>query len=113
MKRKSESLIQQCERLNIDYIEIKLDYEGKPEIALLEYFKNQGSIGTTSEGGAILTFMKACFLDKLSELNSFGCKDDACNRYLEAQFEILKDFKDVIINSIDSLSKETFIRVLA
>lgn len=109
MKTLRKNLKTQCDEIGVGYIEIKLDYSGRPEQALLRFFQERGFIGATAEGGTILTFLKACFLDKLSEYNSFSSRSDACSRYLEAQFLILKDSIDIVINSIDNLTREIFI----
>lgn len=109
MKKPRKNLKAQCDEIGIGFIEIELDYSGRPEQALLTFFQEKGFVGATAEGGTILTFLKACFLDKLSEYNYFSSRSDACSRYLEAQFTILKDSIDVVINSIDNLTREIFI----
>ena len=48
-------------------------------------------------------------LDKLAELNYFGEREDACTRYLEAQFTILKDNISEIISEIKPVTKSRYI----
>ena len=103
------SLEKQCAKLSLPLKEIKLDYSGKPEPALLSYFEAQGYTGSFIEGYTLLTVLKALMLDMLSELNSFDDRSDACARYLEAQFVILEDDLDCIINSIKDISKEKYL----
>lgn len=39
----------------------------------------------------MLLLMQALTFDALAQLNTFGCRADACTRYVEAQFTILAD----------------------
>jgi len=103
-------LAKQCSELSLEYETIRLSYNGKPESALLDYYKALGYIGISSEGIGILTVLKALMLDKLAQHNSFDDRADACTRYLEAQLTILKDKTDEIISSISSVSKKKYIR---
>lgn len=103
------TLTEQCELLKLDLIDIKLKYSGYPEPAALQYFEQNGYIGTCNEGTMILTILKALMLDKLSELNIFRDRNDACCRYLEAQFTILENNIDYIIKSISMTKRDQFI----
>lgn len=60
-RKPKDTLTMQCDRLGISYYELNLVYDGKPELALLNYFKAQGFIGSTSEGGTILNFKSLFF----------------------------------------------------
>lgn len=103
------SLEQQCKflSLNLDIKTFKsLDF---PEFQAYKWFKSQGFVGTFCEGGAILTVLKALTLDKLTELNSFNSREDACTRFLEAQFTILKNHKNDLLNSISKTSETRFL----
>jgi len=102
-------LIKQCNELNLELETLKLSYTGRPEPALLSYYKNLGYEGVSTEGIGILTVLKALMLDKLAELNSFNERDDACTRYLEAQFTILEDKTNEIIPTIRTTTKDRFV----
>ncbi len=103
------SLAKQCSELSLEYETINISYEGRPEKALLEYYKSLGYIGSSSEGSGILTVLKAFMLDKLAQHNFINNREDACTRYLEAQFTILKQKKGEIISSILSVSKPRYL----
>ncbi|MBU0721819.1 VRR-NUC domain-containing protein [bacterium] len=102
----------QCLDLNIDYQEIIIDYIGKPEPVVLEYFKSQGYLGATCEGNSIFNVLKAFMLDAIIK-NSIHTEENklkyACMTFLEAQL-YNNDRKDELINSINFTSKEQFIK---
>ena len=102
-------LAKQCEEIELELKALKLSYTGRPEPALLSYYKNLGYEGVSCEGMGILTVLKALMLDKLAELNSFNEREDACTRYLEAQFTILKGKVNEIIPTIRTTTKDRFI----
>lgn len=106
---KRVSLEKQCEELSLPLEEIQLEYEGKPEHALLKYFENLGYVGSFIEGYTFLTVLKALMLDKLAELNTFNDRNDACTRYLEAQLTIHQNKLSEIINSIGSTTKKKYL----
>ena len=89
---------------------MKLDYQGKPEPALLKHFENMGYVGSHIEGYTFQTVLKALMLDKLAELNTFNSRDDACTRYLEAQLTILKEKVTELISSIRKTSRSKFLK---
>lgn len=103
------SLEAQCAELSLPLEEIQLEYDGRPEPALLKHFENLGYVGSFIEGYTFLTVLKALMLDKLVELNTINDRHDACTRYLEAQFTIHRDKLDEIINSIRCTSKEKYL----
>lgn len=103
------SLEKQCDELSLPLNEIRLDYDGKPEPALLKHFENLGYVGTFIEGYTLLTVLKALMLDKLAELNTFNDRNDTCTRYLEAQITIHKDKLREIIHSIRLTSRQKFL----
>ncbi|MCG2572234.1 MULTISPECIES: VRR-NUC domain-containing protein [unclassified Acinetobacter] len=107
--KKRLSLKDQCIESGIDFEEIKIAYDAKPELALLKYYEKQGYIGSFIEGYTILTVLKALMLDKLTQLNPFNDRNDACSRYLEAQFTIHKGLESVIINSIRSINRGKYL----
>lgn len=102
-------LAKQCEEISLELNTMKLQYTGRPETALLAHYKSLGYIGVSCEGIGILTVLKALMLDKLAKYNSFNDRDDACTRYLEAQFTILKEKIDEIISEIKLVLKNRFV----
>lgn len=102
-------LTKQCEEISLELNTVKLQYRGKPEPALLSHYKSLGYIGVSCEGIGVLTVLKALMLDKLTKYNSFNDREDACTRYLEAQFTILKEKIDEIISEIKLVTKNRFI----
>lgn len=106
---KRSSLEKQCKELDLPLDELQLDYEGRPEPALLKYYESLGYVGSSIEGYTFLTVLKALMLDKLAALNTFNDRNDACTRYLEAQFTIHKDKADEIIKSIKNTSKKKYL----
>jgi len=102
-------LAKQCSEMSLEYETVKLPYEGKPEQALLAYYRSLDYIGISTEGIGILTVLKSLMLDKLAQYNSFNDRADACTRHIEAQLTILKDKAEEIIMSIPSVSKKRYI----
>ena len=102
-------LSRQCLELSLDLHEIELLSNDSPEIALLKHFQSQGYIGSSHEGFAMLTVLKALMLDKLEKYNFFKCRIAACRSYLEAQFSISKDKLGKLILSIRETDKQKFI----
>jgi hypothetical protein len=93
-------LEKQCEQLGLPIYEVVGPYNSEPEYFLWQHFKGLGFYIAYCEGGAFLTLIKAAALSILAEINTFGSRDDACTRFLEAQFTIHKkkstDILDVI-----------------
>lgn len=104
-----KSIKKQCELLRLPFEEIKLQYQTKPEIAAYNHFTHNGYIGSYCEGGLILTVIKAMCLDVLEKLNTFNSREDACQRYLEAQFTIHENNLAPIFEAIDKISKEKYL----
>ncbi|MCS5709203.1 VRR-NUC domain-containing protein [Candidatus Berkiella cookevillensis] len=102
-------LSKQCSELGIEFEKLNFAYQRKPEVSLLSYYQELGYIGSSLEGIAILTVLKALMLDKLSELNPFKDRLDACQRYLEAQLTILENEIGVIVASIKNVSKQRYL----
>lgn len=105
---KKSALERQCEELSLPLEELDLNYDGKPEPAVLMYFESFGYVGSCIEGITFHTVLKALMLNKLAEINTFNERADACTRYLEAQLTIHKDKLPEIIGSIEDVSKQTF-----
>ena len=103
-------LSRQCLEMSLELHEIELLSNDCPEIALLKHFQSQGYVGSSLEGFAILTVLKALMLDRLEKYNFFESRADACTRYLESQFIILKDKSDELILSIRETYKDAFIK---
>ena len=102
-------LEQQCSTMSFEFKSISLAYDIRPEDSALEYFKEQGYIGTSNEGSMFQNVLKALMLDELARLNTFKSRDDACSRYLEAQLTIQQDNLEGIIGSILQTTREKFI----
>lgn len=102
-------LVKQCAEISLELETIKLPYTGRPEPALLSKYKELGYVGVSCEGMGVLTVLKALMLDKLAEYNYFSEREDACTRFLEAQFVILKDKAKEIIPEISSISKSRYL----
>lgn len=107
---------QQCEQLGLPIYEAVGPYNSEPEHFLWQHFKGLGFCAAYCEGGAFLTLIKAAALSILAEINTFGSRDDACTRFLEAQFTIHKekatDILDVIehatLNDVESHFEEIY-----
>ena len=87
-----------------------MPYVGKPEIALLSYYKSIGYKGVSCEGIGIQTILKALMLRKLAQYNQLSSRQYACTGYLEGQLKVLEDKVDEIIFSIHSVSEIEFIK---
>ncbi|MEO9887522.1 MAG: VRR-NUC domain-containing protein [Balneola sp.] len=103
------SLDKQCSLLSLNLIGKEVSSLNSPELQAFKWFKSQGFIGAFCEGGAILTTLKALVLDKLTELNTFNSREDACIRFLETQFTILSDQKNELLTSILETSHSRFL----
>jgi len=105
-------LEQQCEQLGLPIYEAVGPYNSEPEYFLWQYFKGLGFYIAYCEGGVFLTLIKAAALSILVEINTFGSRDDACTRFLEAQFTIHKkkstDILDVIEHATLKNVEENF-----
>lgn len=102
-------LAKQCLEISVPLHEIKLQYNGRPEPAVLSHYKTLGYIGVSCEGAGLLISLKALMLDKLAEFNYFEEREDACTRYLEAQFTILEKNISEIISEINTVTKSRYI----
>jgi hypothetical protein len=94
-------LEQQCEQLGLPIYEAVGPYNSDPEHFLWRHFEGVGFCAAHCEGGAFLTLIKAAALSILAEINTFGSRDDACTRFLEAQFVIHKERMSYILNTIE------------
>lgn len=103
VKQTMKLLDKQCQQLGIPLFDKELVYSGKPESALLSKYKENGFVGASCEAGAILTLIKSCMLDGLSKYNYFNDRNDAVNRYLEAQLMILDDKKEELLDIISHI----------
>jgi hypothetical protein len=112
------SLVDQCRILQIPLERISLNRVGsewslggvnyrKPEAASLAFFEQQGHIGTCCEGAAPLMIMKCASLDYLSDVNTFGSRDDACMRLFEAQCFIHAENANRIVDAIAGSTERT------
>jgi hypothetical protein len=83
---------------------------GLPEEVVGQMFASSGGSVSYCEGGSALLLMKAAALETLAALNSFGDRDDAVNRYLEAQMTILAEHTSVIVEAVRSISPDALAR---
>lgn len=102
-------LEKQCQELALDFDTIHLEFDHNPEKSLLNHFKKEGYGGCYHEGISIFTVLKALMLNELAINNFLRSRKDACSRYLEAQFVILKDKLENIILSISKTDKTTYL----
>lgn len=63
------SLRKQCEMLDLPLKQLEIQYEGGPELAVLNHLRAQGSQVCCCEGGAINTAMYCLCFDRLYRLN--------------------------------------------
>jgi len=73
-------------------------------------YSNAGASVNFCEGGSVLLLMKAAALDTLARLNTFNDRDDAINRYLEAQMVILADHTTEIIETVRTITPDVLAR---
>src|SRR6266478_4238266 len=109
--KRTRSVDSLCRELKLEPVEIEFrksdggwcfsgEFFRRPEDAVFRYFQGQGYHGNACEGGAIQTVIKACCLDLLVAINTFHSEEDACNRYLEAQFTIHSDKSSEIVRGL-------------
>lgn len=119
--RGSRSVDSVCRELKLAPLEIQLmksdtgwyfsrEFFRRPEDAVFRYFQGRGYYGNACEGGAIQTVIKACCLDFLVAINTFHSEEDACNRYLEAQFTIHSEKSADIVRAVVAADKKTVAR---
>lgn len=96
-------LVEQCQSMGVDYEKLSgLDFRDNPELAAWHHFASLGYSGGYCEGGPILLLIRAAALDVLTQLNTFGSRQDACSRFTEAQLAIHKESSDLILDAIRS-----------
>lgn len=104
-------LSEQCHHLGITYEKLHgLDFKKAPEIAAWKHYSSIGYVGGHCEGGPILLLIRSAALNVLAKLNTFGSRQDACNRFTEAQLFILRDHSDLILNEVRSVSREVLVQ---
>ncbi|MBK3901819.1 hypothetical protein GFM10_01955 [Pseudomonas aeruginosa] len=81
-----------------------------PEVVVGQMYSNAGASVNFCEGGSVLLLMKAAALDALARLNIFNDRDDAINRYLEAQMVILADHTTEIIETVRTITPDVLAR---
>lgn len=102
-------ITEQCRQLDILHEKIDgLTYGKKPEIDALNYFNDQGFLGTYCEGGAVLLLIRAAALDILAQFNFLG-RSDACTRFTEAQLVAYKESSELILTAIRNTDKNQVI----
>jgi len=101
----------QCEQLEIPIREIEgLNYESHPEQVAWLHLKEDGYEGSYCEGGAVLIMIRAAALDVLASLNTFGAREDACNRFTEAQLKIHEGRIPEITAAIEQASLDSVLK---
>jgi hypothetical protein len=110
-KAKSCNLVKQCQLFNLPLDIMEFDNFNKPEQAVYNRFTLNGYYGAYCEGGVILTALKALCLDKLEEFNTnpFSKRNDACNRFFEAQCLINNSKSELLLDAMANTSKTKFI----
>ena len=119
--KRTRSVESLCRELKLDPVEVELEKRDdgwyfsqevfrRPEDAAFRYFQGQGYYGNACEGGAIQTVIKACCLDLLTAINTFRSEEDACNRYLEAQFTIHWDKGAEIVRTVVAANEATVVQ---
>lgn len=104
-------LREQCNQLGIGYDTLpNLLPSPHPEMSAFKYFQSQGFKGAYCEGGPILLLIKAACLGLLVKLNTFSSRNDACNRFTEAQLTINQQHSDLFTSAIKNSSCSEVIR---
>lgn len=104
----SVKLPEQCRHLEIPLEQIAgLDFGSEPERTAWLHYQRQGYQGAYCEGGAVLLLIHAAALDLLEKLNPFGSREDACNRFTEAQLTIHEDHISAIATSVEEADLRT------
>lgn len=104
-------LEEQCKMMGIAYEKILgLEISGRPEYAAWCHFSSAGYTGAYCEGGAVLLLIRAAALDLLAKLNTFNSRQDACQRFTEAQLLIHQEHSDLILRAVRSADLSQVIR---
>lgn len=103
-------LERQCAELGIGYQRLAdVHVSDEPEIDAWRYFSSLGWVGGSCEGGPILLLIRSAALDVLAQFNTFSSRQDACTRFTEAQFTILKDRASDILEAIRNSTQASVI----
>jgi hypothetical protein len=111
VSKRTRSVDSLCRELGLETVEIELIkrddgwyFIGNSSDGLkMPYFdisRDKVTTGMLAKNGAIQTVIKACCLDFLVAADTFRSEDDACNRYLEAQFTIHCDKSAEIVQAV-------------
>lgn len=99
-------LREQCDHLHLPITDLTLTRKSEPEIDAWRYFKANGYLVSFCEGGPILILIRAACLDTLTFLNISKSREDACQRFTEAQLTILKDRQHEILAAYENSSRK-------
>lgn len=107
----SMTLPEQCALLGLSFEQIEgLHFSKEPERALWKDYLRQGFEGAYCEAGPILLIVRAAALDVLAELNPFGSREDACNRFTEAQLKIHETNIPAIVSAVERADRSSLLR---
>jgi hypothetical protein len=104
-------LEEQCHLLGVAHEKLpSLGRSDHPELEVWRYFSSRGFRGAYCEGGPVLLLIRAAALDLLARINTFQSRQDACQRFTEAQLTIHKENADLILNAIRSADVAQIVR---
>jgi len=107
----SLTLPEQCAHLDLPFEQIEgLQFGNEPERAAWKHYLQQGYEGGYCEGGPILLIIRAAALDLFTKLNSFGSREDACNRFTEAQLKIHEGRINTIASAVEKADHKSVAR---
>jgi len=104
-------LPEQCAHLDFPFEQIDgLQFGKEPERTAWKHYMQQGYEGAYCEGGPILLIIRAAALNLLAELNPFGSREDACNRFTEAQLKIHESHIPAIASEVEKADPSSVVR---
>lgn len=104
-------LPEQCSHLGLPFEQIEgVQFGKEPERIVWKHYIQQGYEGAYCEGGPILLIIRAAALDVLAELNPFGSREDACNRFTEAQLKIHENYIPAIASAVEKADLSSVVR---
>jgi len=102
IRYQGKSLTEQCKLLEIPLLKISMPFSGKPEPAVLDYFRSRGYEGTHCEGKYIFLVIHALILDKLPAYNECiaGSRRLAAATPLKLQVQQLFRYLEITLEEI-------------
>jgi len=97
-----KSLTEQCNLLGIPLLKLSMSFSGKPEPAVLEYFRDRGFEGRHCEGKYIFLIIHALILDKLPVYNEYiaGSRRLAASTPMKLQAQQLCRYMEICLEEI-------------